>query len=429
MNTVYQQKEQANSLRKLGNVEEALPIYKELWNSSKDKFDAAGYLHCLRKLKKYEDAFLLANECEKIFVDFKWCRDEIIWTYIGYLKQVKENEAITNTLSIAYKIMNLDPEDQQKNTTVLAVLKKAKQFKKWNIAVQWVDKINPDSLDKKTMIDEKGRPGWSYHLLWHQHKVRCLILQEKYHEAIQLVGDIISQANQQAKFFRSLEAHAYAKLGDTAKAIEILEELCRNKRVEWWIANQHATILKNAGEREKALEKMYLAATLSFKLESIVTMLYEIAILCKELNRMEESYYHLMLYKFIRENNKWAVKEDVEQLIIDTSTGLPNTKSINYKFVLTQCRAYWATGFNSLKDVIDVKRKNQLRKALKGDLIQVKEDKPFCFIKSQEESFFCYKSDIKGEPKEGIRVRFDVIPTFDKKKQKESWKAINIVLI
>ncbi|MEB9727426.1 hypothetical protein P4J62_24490, partial [Bacillus cereus] len=66
---------------------------------------------------------------------------------------------------------------------------------------------------------------------------------------------------------------------------------------------------------------------------------------------------------------------------------------------------------------------------LSGYLIKVKEDRPFCFIKTQKESFFCYTSDIQGEVKEGLEVQFEAVPSFDKKKQRESWKAINIVLM
>ena len=61
MSTMQDQKQLANDLRKQGLFLEALPLYKELYErSSKDKFDAAGYLHCLRKLKSpdHDDEYL-----------------------------------------------------------------------------------------------------------------------------------------------------------------------------------------------------------------------------------------------------------------------------------------------------------------------------------------------------------------------------------
>ncbi|MCU5596210.1 hypothetical protein [Bacillus wiedmannii] len=201
MNSVQQQKEQANSLRKKGSFKMALPIYQGLWgNVTRDKFDGAGYLHCLRKLKMYDEALPVANECEKNYSDFKWGRIEIIWTYIGILKSKSENESIGSILPLVNRIMNLTPDDLQTNTTILFLLKKAKQFRKWDIAVQWIDKIKPETLEKEPITIEKGNTGWSNYLIWHHHKIRCLIHQKKYQEAIEMVENIIGEANQEKNF-------------------------------------------------------------------------------------------------------------------------------------------------------------------------------------------------------------------------------------
>ncbi|WML58108.1 hypothetical protein [Neobacillus sp. PS2-9] len=431
MSNLQQQKQQANSLRKQGLLKEALPIYHELWKTTtKDKFDAAGYLHCLRKLNMNEEALSLVKECEKDYSDFNWCRNEIIWTYIGSLKMMNETASIGSVLPIANKIMKLNPDELPKNTTVLFVLKKAKQFKKWDIATLWVDRINPDTLDKEPITLSKGTTGWSNFLIWHHHKVRCLIHQKKYQEAIEMVNSIINKANQEKKFFQCLAAQAYEQMGKSDKAIQVLTDLSKHKKVDWWIVHQLANVLKNKGEKEKALKKMYQAATLSYRLESIVTLLHDIALICKELNRLEESYYHLLLLKLIREKKEWVVKGDVEQLIKETGNYLNLTNMMNYKDVLHQCRTYWNTiAASDNKKTIEGNSKRESKNALNGTLIQVKDEKPFCFIKTPDESFFCYKSDIKGEAKEGLKVKFDAIPSFDKKKQQESWKAINIVLM
>lgn len=432
MKNITQSKDKANTFRKQGLLEEALSIYEGLWENTatRDKFDAAGYLHCLRKLKMYEEAEKLAEELEELYADFNWCRIEIIWTYIGKLKQAKENDSLASILPTANRIMNLNPDDLQRNTTVLSVLKKAKQFKMWNIACQWVDYVDPETLDKEPINLQKGTTPWSNYLIWYHHKVRCLIHQDKYKEAIDMIDGIISEAKQVSKYFRCLEAHAHEKLGQADRAIEIFEMLCNHNRVDWWVIHQYATVLKNKGEKEQALNKMYKAASLAFKMESIVTLLYDIALLCKELNRMEESYYHFLLLKLIREKKEWAVKEEIEKFVEYLGSTLDISGKLNYKDVLHQCREYW--GVKTIVKVRNPRNENEgnrkLKKALNGYLVQVKEDKPFCFIKTSEESFFCYKSDIKGEVIDGLKVKFDVIPSFDKKKQQESWKAINIVI-
>jgi tetratricopeptide (TPR) repeat protein len=426
----FQQKEQANTFRKQGLLEDALPIYKKLWTSpTKDKFDAAGYLHCLRKLKISEEAMELAIECEKLYTNFTWCRIEIIWTYIGSLKQQKENASLASVLPLAIKIMNLSPDDLQKNITVLFVLKKSKQFNKLDIACQWIDRINPDTLDKVPVTLEKGSTAWSNYLIWHHHKVRCLIYQKEYQKAIDIVGNIIVEANQVSKYFRCLEAHAFEKSGQINMASQILKDLCQNKKLDWWILHQYANLLKNSDKKELSLVKMYHAASIAYKIESIVTLLHDISLLCKELNRMEESYYHIMLHKLIREKKGWLVKEDVNQLINEVGSTLNITASLEYREVLMKCKSFWGNSVQDKMQSIKVNDKRKRKNLLKGHLTQVKENNPFCFIKTSETSYFCYKSDITGETNEGQKVQFDAIPSFDRKKNKESWKAVNIVLI
>ena len=60
MTNLFEQKNKANALRKNGDFEEALIIYRDLWNENGDKFDGAGLLHCLRKLELFDEAIILA---------------------------------------------------------------------------------------------------------------------------------------------------------------------------------------------------------------------------------------------------------------------------------------------------------------------------------------------------------------------------------
>lgn len=429
MNNIQDKKQLANDFRKQGRIEEALSIYKELYyRNTTDKFDAAGYLHCLRKLLKYEEAMLIAEECEGQYTDFSWCRIEIIWTYIGYLKKKSLTTPLTEFLPIATKIINLNPDDLQKNTTVLVVLKKAKQFKKWNIACEWIDTIDPNTLDKNPIVLEKGTTAWSNYLIWHHHKIRCLIHQHKYPEAIEMVNNILPEGKKVTKYLKTLEAQAYDLMGKPNEAIKILSDICNHRNVDWWVVHQHANLLKKTDEKEQALQMMYKAANLSFKIESIVTLLYDIALLCRELNRIEESYYHIMLCKLVRQKKEWTISNDVEQLIKDTSSNMLNldTENPKYKEVLHRCQTFWR---EITTDIDPYQKERMTMKKLKGSLIQVRKDRPFCFIKTLEETFFCYKSEIKAEAKEGLMVQFDVIPSFDKKKKQESLKAVNVVVI
>ena len=61
METPFDRKMKANELRKMGKFQEALVLYSEFHRDNQDKFTGAGYLHCLRKLKKFDEAIPLAD--------------------------------------------------------------------------------------------------------------------------------------------------------------------------------------------------------------------------------------------------------------------------------------------------------------------------------------------------------------------------------
>ena len=64
---------------------------------------------------------------------------------------------------------------------------------------------------------------------------------------------------------------------------------------------------------------------------------------------------------------------------------------------------------------------------LKGKLKMGPLERPYCFLLSDGTgSYYCRKSDLPTGITDGVMLQFDAIPSFDKKKNQESWKAINV---
>lgn len=191
MNNLTEKKQKANELRKSGNYEEALPIYRDLWKETGDKFDGAGLLHCLRKLKLLEEALILADELIFKYPDFNWCRNEVIWTYIyGKLNKLGETEPLEEVVQTAQKIYNFNPDGLAAKMIVFKVLKSAKASKDWGIVNDWIVKLNPKSLSTEQMVDSSGREGWSDQSLWYNYRINGLLEKENQNEAIALVDEI-----------------------------------------------------------------------------------------------------------------------------------------------------------------------------------------------------------------------------------------------
>ena len=54
--------------------------------------------------------------------------------------------------------------------------------------------------------------------------------------------------------------------------------------------------------------------------------------------------------------------------------------------------------------------------------------RPYRYLHSdaRESAIFCLKGDLPYGVIDGVTLQFDAIPSFDKKKNQESWKAVNI---
>ncbi|MFJ5717293.1 hypothetical protein [Neobacillus sp. NPDC093127] len=427
MNELYQLKEQAKSHRQSGQLEEALSIYQKLWGNSQDKYDGVGLLHCLRKLKRFDEAIPLARELEKKHLDLNWCRIEIIWTYIGgFLNQLTEKDSLSKTLNIANHIMKLNPDGLALQKVVFSVLKKSKQYKKWDISCEWVDKINPENIDDTPIETNRGNTGWDYVSIWYLHKIRCLIHQGLYAEAVERVVFVLSKPNQKEKYFKRLQALAYLKQDKLNEAEAILHPLIQGRRVDWWILHDYANLLNKKGGKVQALHFMYKAAGSERRLEGILSLILDAAQLSKELNKIEESYYHFQLFKLIREKNSWSVPVQIEVVLQELIQKEGFSAQVSFYEALNKCQNYWGSSDSIQRNF--QKSNRTIRRSLSGKLVNVKDGAPFCFIQSGAESFFCYVNDIPSPAAEGLLVQFDAIPSFDKKKNKESWKASNIIV-
>ena len=150
---------------------------------------------------------------------------------------------------------------------------------------------------------------------------------------------------------------------------------------------------------------------------------------CKELGKYKEARAHLVLCKYVRNEKGWTVPESIINTVSDLNKIIGNNKEpSSLKEALGICRSEWSKLLgkeNDLKNLSGKKRK--VKKGLVGKVSLGRSDRPFCFIIAKDEqSFFCYKSDLPPDIIDGNKVSFDAIPSFDRKKNKESWKASNI---
>jgi tetratricopeptide (TPR) repeat protein len=325
--------------------------------------------------------------------------------------------------------MSLNLDGLAAKLTVFKVLKSAKASKDWETINEWVVQIDPDSLSTEPMTDSSGRKGWSDQSLWYNYRINGLIEKGDAKAAINMVDEILERFPRQRKFFLRLKALANHRLGNLPESEKIYQNLCSGYSPDWWILYEYARVVRDIGRREDALKLMYQAAIGHSKLESMVSLFVDIGMLCKELGKYEEARAHFVLCKYVRNEKGWTVPESIIKTVNDLNKLIGNNNEpSSLKEALSICRSGWSKLLgkeNDLKNLSYEKRK--VKKGLVGKVNLGRSDRPFCFIIAKDEqSFFCYKSDLPSDIIDGNGVTFDAIPSFDKKKNKESWRASNI---
>lgn len=421
----------ANDLRKKREFEKALPLYRELSKDDSDSYSAAGLLRCLRELRLFDQALPLCIPTNRKHLALDWYRNEVIWTLIqGKLQEFDESAPLDEIVNAAELILALEPKGTVAKWSILRrVLKAAKLRNRWDIVSKWLVRVNPDELSTKPMKDERGRDGWCEQAVWHNFRIRSEIEVGDKQQAIVAARRAIGLFPQQANFFKRLEALGNFRLGRLVEAELLYGKLSSGGRSDWWILNEHAHVLRDLGKHQEGLALMCKAALSNKKLELLVALFSDIGFLCHKIELKQDARNHLLLCKYIRAEQGWSIPQTVTSAIAELDKELSGLAApVDLNGLLAECQKFWRRTVRAQHDAREPSLKTrEVKRMLKGKLKMGPPERPYCFIFSDtRESFFCRKSDLPESVTDGVVLQFDAMPSFDKKKNEESWKAINV---
>ncbi len=408
----------ANELRKSGDIDSALPMYRELWETTNDKFAAAGLLFCLRKKKMFNEALPLAEEVYSKFPEFEWCKNEYMWTLIqGKIYSFSDEGQIADLVVIANKVLELKPDEIAYKITVFKLLKCAKKHGDWNLLNEWITKLGPDILTGYT--DEET--GWTDKVLWYYYRVYGLIYSHNEEEAIKIINENCGEFYKQKKYFERLKAKAFISLKKIDNALKVYKTLITGKP-DWWLFHEYGNLLIKQDKIEEGLDYLIKAAIAPpMKPELKVSLFSDIGSLLVQFNNPEQAVEHFRLAKAVREEQGWGLG-DLNEKIANLGGDL-NTKT-EIRTLLSKCRNVWQV-YHPKDSGISVDDK--ARRGLRGKVTGIIDGRSFCFIKTQEnQTYFCSTADLPSGTKVNQIVKFDVKPSFDKKKNTATFKAFNV---
>ena len=419
MSSVYDKKSLANEYRQAQNYSSSLEIYRELWHETNDDYDFAGLIHCLRKLERYEEAISLIENLHTNFVQCNWANNEVVWTLIKGKLQKINGDDLEETVELAKKILLFNPEFLPLKLVVFKVLKSAKENKAWDVIGEWVVKINPNNLDEKPKELFDGKSGWSEKAIWYNCLIKYQIETGLFKEAIESFSKVVNVFPAQNKFFQRLGAKAYFENGNTSQAEKLYLELCSKKYPDWWVLQEYSLIKKEQGlihESKLLLEK---AALGKGKDSAKVNLFYDLALLYEELDQLKFSWLHIELAKKLREKEGWNIPSS----LMDNPHLAEYAEDYNsLKELKSKCQAIWEENTRVKKKYSLPKQKNKV-----GTIHKLPTDRPFCFIAAEDKkSYFCHADELPDHAMNGCKFIFDLVPTYDKKKKQESYKAINV---
>ncbi|MDI6049023.1 hypothetical protein QLS31_04195 [Flavobacterium sp. XS2P24] len=144
MPTIQELRAKADELKKKEEFENALPLFREIWEREKSDWNGYYLAQCLRKISKYSEARELHIYIKTNYPNFKPIQNEELW--LDYSDKIKDWKNL-NLLSDAENLLSRTNKYDKYtgsifNKTVLTVVKYLVSKNSNSIALTWLDKLD-----------------------------------------------------------------------------------------------------------------------------------------------------------------------------------------------------------------------------------------------------------------------------------------------
>lgn len=416
--------ETAEALRKNGDYKAAGQAFEQLWQKSQTPSIGWRWCYCLRKLGFFEKADQVIREVLNKFPGDKYVIGEFGW--VLYFKEIKpglEDNNLGRVLQAANEIWPYKPTELLLAKIVMAVVKAAKKRDKWDIVVDWLKRIPPAQLDKEAK-EFNGKKGTSDREQWYIHYSHALIELERYEEARRMALEGLQEFPGELFLARNA-ALALASSGDINGGIRELRPLLNHPRGGPYLKADLGELEYKLGHLDEA-QRLLCEVVLSpqgnqYKLGYFLT-LAEVALARQNPLAAAES---LALAKVVRQEQDWSIPVRLIQLENET------------KRMLEAQNLLWPdlpTDSKSLTRICTQRWKADTSAGLKritGRIGRIDPDKKHTFIHRDdgEKPVFVLLRELPRGYQEGTKVDFALKPSFDRKKNEESFQAVDVRIV
>lgn len=414
--------ERAEELRKAKQYFEAAAIFGALWQDKQNKMIGWRYAYCLRHIKELDKAEQILETALGQFPDDMFAKKELGWVlYDKDLKPAKEETDLGKVLHTARKILGLNSDSFALQRVSLVVMKVAKARGRWNVVLEWADKLTPEELNTDAPIFN-GKRGMSDRETWYVNRARALLELERFTEArAQAQAGLDVFPNE--IFLLRTAALARAQSGDVQGGLEEMRALAQHRRADWYVKAELAELELLAGNHLDAYRLMCEALSNPQEDQFKLGYLLIFAEIALALEQPEIAAEHVHLAKLIRVQEGWTVPDEIQALEQKIQTILA-TKSITLPLLSDdlqelskRCHRCWREGAT-----LGMER-------IRGTIKSVPSDRGFTFIRREDggEDVFVLIRDLPRNVQAGEVVEFTLHKSFDQKKGKESVIAKDVL--
>ncbi len=371
----------------------------------------------LYKAKKYDEALTIYerhyNESPEALNN--WDRIFYSWSlYQLYIKDAYDEDKLYESAELVTELVRQDDLNKRPvcayTQTVFKVLDQLYAENDYYDLLAWLDKINPELLDQKR-FETEDRVYRSKKEKYYDYATKAYFEVEEYEKCIETSKEALESldvfTNNSDVWYNWRIAKSYRELLDNNEALMYLEEVAKVKK-DWFVQKEIAENYYVLGEDEKAQDYICEAVLTNDPL-TIKVNLYHLAYkILKEINP-ELALKHAELFCAIKLENDSKVPDDIEELLIDEET-------LDKNALESEIKQYWT--MYKFKD----------QELQNGTVTRIFEHGRSGFITSDDdESVYFNVSEYKGDDlKVGDYVSFYTEKSFDKSKNRESTRAVNI---
>lgn len=415
----------AEAFRNAGIYGRAAKSFRRFWDETGDLEAGWRYAHCLRKSGYVEVALGLLSDLEKHHPDNPEVREELIWgLYEGRLVPAKEKGEAEAVIQAARDMVGAEAEGRALKLAVFAVMTMAKTRGHWKLVSSWCDLLDPTALDSAPRRSGQGTIP-SDRERWYFAKIKALVHLEEWHLSA-AVAEMACADFPTNENFRRWKANSWAGLGRLKEALELLDTL--RPSIPWYALADMARYSMELEDVEGAWSLSQEAARAVGQDNAKVNLWDLMARVSLALSMPDAALAHAGLLEAVRRENGWPMRpshlELINRVCLENALErLPQRTPREWRAI---CRDHWAL---SPSFALASSSAAPPGPRHSGQVVSWVPDRGFAFIlpKGGGEQIFVLAQDLPEQVRRnGARVTYESIRHFDKRKNKESLRAVRV---